>query len=51
MVELIVLAEVLLPYEIYRMQCLPFSILQEYSIGPGMGDKRGVVVTVVAEEE
>ena len=27
-----------------------FAILLEYGIGPGMGDKRGVVVTVVAEE-
>ena len=27
-----------------------FEKLQEYGIGPGMGDKGGVVVTVVVEE-
>ena len=28
-----------------------FANLQEYGIGPGMGYKRGVVVTVVVEDE
>ena len=27
-----------------------FENLQEYGIVPGMGDKRGIVVTVVVEE-
>ena len=27
-----------------------FAHLQEYGIGPGMGDKRGVIVKVVVEE-
>ena len=27
-----------------------FSNLQEYGIGPGIGEKRGVVLTVVVEE-
>ena len=34
-----------LPYEMYT-----FANLQEYGILPEMGDKRGVVVTVVVEE-
>ena len=34
-----------IPYDISTI-----AKLQEYGIGPGMGDKRGVVVTVVVEE-